>query len=605
MERSSQRTVPSRSHRGRLAEAFLQVRIRENERDALRFHWKSNEHSEIETLRFTRALFGLAPSPFLLGGVIEHHLDSWQSRMPEVVAEIRKSLYVDDLISGSTTVSQAKELKEGAIEVFADATFKLHKWNSNIKELEPPSDDSKQGQGEPTYAKQQLGVKASEANMLGLPWDKKKDTLRILYPRETAECTKRGILANLAKIYDPIGLVSPTTLSGKFIYRDICDLKSAWNAPAPGQLVERWQRWRNSLPPDVTIPRSLVCHQEPIRSVELHAFGDASGNGVSATVYAVVTQESGTNQGLVTAKARLAKRNTTIPRLELISAHMAANLVSNVRNALAGFPVTDTQCWLDSSVALHWIRGQGEYKQFVASRVHKIQNHSEITWRHVPTAENPADLGSRGGSVTNAELWWKGPEWLRHREKWPPEIVTKSSPESKAEAKVTRELLATTVEQGDAFDDLLNKHKLWRVLRTCAWVNRFLHNCKSNKSERAMGPLTTQEIEDQRLWWTKRVQHEAKNQPKFQKDRMQLNLQENQEGILECRGRIQGVYPLYLPDSHPYTEKLVEEAHLRTLHGGVALTMVHVRNNHWVPRLRQLIKRVRSSCCGNAYSAHC
>ena len=46
---------------------------------------EQTEHSEIETLRFTRALFGLAPSPFLLSSVIEHHLDTWEAHEPHVV----------------------------------------------------------------------------------------------------------------------------------------------------------------------------------------------------------------------------------------------------------------------------------------------------------------------------------------------------------------------------------------------------------------------------------------------------------------------------------------------------------------------------------------
>lgn len=71
-----------------------------------------------------------------------------------------------------------------------------------------------------------------------------------------------------------------------------------------------------------------------IQSIDLHAFGDTSGKGVSAAVYAVVEQSSGTNQGLMAAKSRLAKKGLTIPRLELVSGHMATNLVHNVKEAL-------------------------------------------------------------------------------------------------------------------------------------------------------------------------------------------------------------------------------------------------------------------------------
>ena len=59
--------------------------------------------------------------------------------------------------------------------------------------------------------------------------------------------------------------------------------------------------------------------------------------------------------GLVIAKARLAKQGLSILHLELISAHMAVNLIVNVREALVGFPVVELHCWIDSTVALHWI----------------------------------------------------------------------------------------------------------------------------------------------------------------------------------------------------------------------------------------------------------
>ena len=73
----------------------------------------------------------------------------------------------------------------------------------------------------------------------------------------------------------------------------------------------------------------------------------------------------------------------------------------------------------------------------------------------------------------------------------------------------------------------------------------------------------------------------------------------NHDGALECRGRIQGDYPVYLPDSEMYTEKLVQHAHEAFLHGGVSLTMAKVRETHWVPRLRQLVKRLIKRCYGS------
>ena len=112
--------------------------------------------------------------------------------------------------------------------------------------------------------------------------------------------------------------------------------------------------------------------------MELHSFGDASERGVGAAVYAVVRQPSGNTQRLVVAKNRLAKQGLTIPRLELIAVHMATNLLINVRNALDNLPSPKVFGWLDSTVALHWIKGNGQYKQFVANRVAKIQLYKEI-----------------------------------------------------------------------------------------------------------------------------------------------------------------------------------------------------------------------------------
>ena len=579
---------------GDLKQAFLQVRIKKEERDVLRFHWRNGEQSKLEILRFTRALFGLVPSSFLLGVVIACHLESWEAQMPELVAELRKSLYVDDLISGKPTVEEAQNLKQGAIDIFEDAKFKLHKWHSNVAELE---ENETRTEEERTFAKQQLGQpKGGKCSLLGLPWDKGEDQISVVLPEEVAVISKRGLLRNLAKTYDPLGLVAPLMVQGKFIYRDVCDGKVAWDAPLPPHLASKWSRWQRELPPEITVPRTITLKQEKIEEIELHTFGDASKQGVAATVHAVVKQASGVSQGLVSARARLAKQGLTTPRLELVSAHIATNLLANVRNALDGFPIIQTYGWLDSSVALHWIKGGGEYKQFVTNRVKKIQVHSEIQWRQVPTKENPADLGSRGGQVVNHELWWQGPHWLPNRSEWPPNIVTTPTPESQAEAKVVLEVFAKVTAASDRLDELLVKFNLTKAVRVGAWIRRFIENSRSTKPGRVTGPLTTQEIQDQHLFWTKRAQ-EIQTQ-EGSDDQLRLGLKRNHQGILVCNGRLQGHYPAYLSDAHPYTAKLVEEAHYRTLHGGVGLVMARIRERHWVQRLRRLAKRAIKQCHG-------
>ena len=278
---------------------------------------------------------------------------------------------------------------------------------------------------------------------------------------------------------------------------------------------------------------------------------------------------------------------------------MATNLVDNVKTALEGFPVTEVTGWLDSTVALYWIEGKGQYKQFVHNRVRKICEKSYIKWRHVPTDQNPADIGSRAGLGSNdKQLWQRGPDWLGAKENWPPTPVIIETDESKAETKLTREVFALAVTGNDTFDELLGKFELWKTLRIGAWVARFVSNAKAHDGEKTVGPITSEEIQKQLAFWVKRVQGRNEATNTFHDDRLRLNLQRNNDGVYECRGRLQGHYPTYLPDQDVFTEKLVMDAHIRTLHGGVGLTMTKLREVYWIPRLRRLVRKVNKKCNG-------
>lgn len=95
----------------------------------------------METLRFTRALFGLARLQFLPGGVVQQHLENCYEQYPKVVEEIEQSLYVDDLISSGPTIPAARQVKETSSDIFAQGGFTLHKWDLNARELDTVNTD--------------------------------------------------------------------------------------------------------------------------------------------------------------------------------------------------------------------------------------------------------------------------------------------------------------------------------------------------------------------------------------------------------------------------------------------------------------------------------
>ena len=83
----------------------------------------------------------------------------------------------------------------------------------------------------------------------------------------------------------------------------------------------------------------------------------------------------------------------------------------------------------------------------------------------------------------------------------------------------------------------------------------------------------------------------------MEEDSLHRNLQKNQDEVLECLGRLQGVCPIYIPDTTIFSEKYVQHAHKATLHGGgMGLTMAKVREHYWILRLRRLVKVIRQCC---------
>ena len=125
--------------------------------------------------------------------------------------------------------------------------------------------------------------------------------------------------------------------------------------------------------------------------------------------------------------------------------------------------------------------------------------------------DNPADLGSRGGTVSkSANLWWSGPEWLLLEERWPPNIITSDTNETRAEIKAVKEILTVAVPVEDELDQLLEKHDFWKTIRITAQMIRFKTNARKGPENKVTGPfdnprdVKTSEVLDTKSPSTKR-----------------------------------------------------------------------------------------------------
>ena len=171
----------------------------------------------------------------------------------------------------------------------------------------------------------------------------------------------------------------------------------------------------------LSLPRSYFFElTDPTVSATLCGFCDASTKAYAAVVYLILKTETRSSVQFVAAKTRVAPlKSQTIPRLELLSALLLANLIVSVHSSLQHqIPSLSIKCFTDFQVALYWILGSDkEWKPFVQNRVAEIRrkvhpNH----WYHCPGTNNPADLPSRGITMMElsvSQLWRSRPEWQK------------------------------------------------------------------------------------------------------------------------------------------------------------------------------------------------
>jgi len=183
---------------GDVTKAFLQIEVHPDDRDAFRLLYRTESGDELH-LRFCRLPFGGESSPFVLGGVFQHHLQTVDGS-DAVKKQLKENTYVDNVMGLVNDKEQAVQFKEEAIRIMEKGQFPLAKWESNMQLLDESNEKV-------------------DTKLLGINWNKQKDTYAVdVYSEVPTKVTQRSMLKRLASIYDPLGLLSPALVDGKHFY---------------------------------------------------------------------------------------------------------------------------------------------------------------------------------------------------------------------------------------------------------------------------------------------------------------------------------------------------------------------------------------------------
>lgn len=149
--------------------------------------------------------------------------------------------------------------------------------------------------------------------------------------------TKRVILSTISSIFDPLGLVGPVVVKSKIILQHLWQQKILWDDVIFPELQQLWIFYQHDLSDvaNLKIPRHVLCNK-PV-SIQMHAFSDASEVAYGTCVYLRSTDSTGRHAvHLLCSKGRVAPlKVTTIPRLKLMAAHLAAKLVAQLCETLS------------------------------------------------------------------------------------------------------------------------------------------------------------------------------------------------------------------------------------------------------------------------------
>ncbi|XP_075990187.1 uncharacterized protein LOC142985830 [Anticarsia gemmatalis] len=422
---------------------YRQVKVSKDDIDYQRIVWREDPTTDIQHFRLLTVTFGTSCAPYLAVKTLQQVAADEGESYPLAAERVKSDFYMDDLMSGCQSETEAVEIYEQMNGLLAKGGFKLQKWSSNkVSLLEELQEGS---------CKDLEIVKDKVQKVLGLTWNCSTDmfdySVRMSPP--TAPETKRTVMSEISRLYDPLGWIAPCIITSKAFIQKLWISGIEWDEELPPNLLEEWKGYREELGKLISfhIPRWIGRSESNI-TIELHGFGDASSIAYAAAVYCRIIDSDGCiHSNLLTAKTKVAPiHQISIPRLELYS-----------------------------SVVLAWLNDHpSRWKTYVANRTSEILGLVDNSqWAHVVSKDNPADIASRGVSpsiLLESDLWKYGPSWLKN------DHIIYARPRSISTNEEKKQIKAHIAKIVSDFDEDFGTRfsTLRKLVRVIAYCRRFI-----------------------------------------------------------------------------------------------------------------------------------
>lgn len=602
--------------------AFLQLSIREKDRDICRFLWlkdfnKPPTKDNLQVYRFRRVAFGIASSPFLLYATIKFHLRKNPHQFTDV---LERDIYADNLVTSLPENVDLKAFYETVKETFSSMSMNLTKWVSNsstFRQLIPESDQDKQ-----TFQ-----------TVLGLLWNFISDRMSIhvkpaAFANQT-QLTKRRVLKEAATIFDPLGWAMPIVLLARMFIRRIWKENYSWDQPLTEELSREWQKIRCALLDIRNIElnrRMFTCPKANLSTEwELHAFSDASIEAFAVVVFI----KSGGHLAFVAAKSRLTpSRKLSVPRLELVAAVLASRYIQYVQKALNLEQFHKVTLWSDSKCILSWLRTTKILPAYVQKSVTEIKSCQIHNFYYVPTDLNPADVATRGADFQSLKgmNWWNGPSWLSDESNWPEQNISceeNTSDNAALQVNEEEKILLTKIRlAANKFNpseyssspfalDPAKFSSFERLLKRSAFILHGINRIFLARIGRKALPVDNEKTDYQfvriiwLLWDQKRAYTEIPSNKRSNVAFLRnMNVFQDQHNLYRCITRLQNsekdeetIYPILLVKDSPITTLIVMSIHVNNLHSGTTYTLAALRRTYWLPSGRQQVFKIIKQNC--------